>query len=443
MKRIVSLLFLVAGFCAASAQNLRLQVYATDSSLNGMKVYLKSFSLKGDTTVQLQSSGQGLSGEVPVSLGRLYQGFAANSRAQFPFPVYVPAGKQPVRIHYVLKEQCPFIDGDVNNRALSTFNAVVYKNSKDFWLHGAKWSVEQLCGFLKGYRQAADSLLGRYACTSAVKNYLLLWAYNETCNACEGMSHVTGKSVADLSFNIEDVWKDSRTLVDSPTALYFPAVIQRLAGSIKGDGLLSKLSELQKQYKNKVVQERVQALLLEQFIRTFNYAQNYEEGLEALQKATAVYGLGQKYLDDFKMRRATVKGVSFPQGITLTDVNGTKQDFSQFKGSYVYIDLWASWCVPCIKEVPYLQKLEKELQDKPVKFLSISLDQNEQSWKARMKALGMEGNQWLNKDEKLPESLNVKGIPFFLLYDKEGKLLQYNAPRPSDPALRTLLESLQ
>jgi thioredoxin-related protein len=61
-----------------------------------------------------------------------------------------------------------------------------------------------------------------------------------------------------------------------------------------------------------------------------------------------------------------------------------------------------------------------------------------------MTALNMHGNQFINQSNSLAESLNVKGIPHFLIYDKEGKLYQYQAPRPSTgDTLKNLLESLQ
>ena len=60
-----------------------------------------------------------------------------------------------------------------------------------------------------------------------------------------------------------------------------------------------------------------------------------------------------------------------------------------------------------------------------------------------MNALDMHGNQWISTDNKIAEVLNVKGIPFFLIYDKEGKLYIYNAPRPSSgDTLKLLLENL-
>ena len=109
----------------------------------------------------------------------------------------------------------------------------------------------------------------------------------------------------------------------------------------------------------------------------------------------------------------------------------------------MFIDLWASWCIPCIKEIPHLKQLEKDLQNKDVVFLSISIDTNVAAWKKKVAALGLEGELLNNQDNKLCESLNVSGIPFFLIYDKEGKLYKYNAYRPSDMRLKPLLEGLK
>ena len=73
----------------------------------------------------------------------------------------------------------------------------------------------------------------------------------------------------------------------------------------------------------------------------------------------------------------------------------------------------------------------------------ISIDTNVAAWKKKVAALGLEGELLNNQDNKLCESLNVSGIPFFLIYDKEGKLYKYNAYRPSDMRLKPLLEGLK
>ena len=163
-----------------------------------------------------------------------------------------------------------------------------------------------------------------------------------------------------------------------------------------------------------------------------------------MQQAVEVYGLPERYVEEYVKRKATIVGSPFPAGVVLEDIEGNVVDFSTFKGKYVYIDLWASWCGPCCKEVPHLQALEKELQNENVVFLSISTDTDKEAWKNKMDELGMHGNQLHDRDNTLCNALNVKGIPFFLIYDKEGKLHTYKAMRPSSgDALKAFLEALE
>lgn len=129
--------------------------------------------------------------------------------------------------------------------------------------------------------------------------------------------------------------------------------------------------------------------------------------------------------------------------MTLVDNEGNKVDFSKFKGKFVYVDLWASWCGPCCKVVPYLQELEKDFENSDVVFVSISIDSAKEPWLKKMGQLNMHGNQLWNSDGELPKQLNIRGIPHFLIYDREGKLLDYDAPRPSSEKIKALLQSLK
>ena len=187
----------------------------------------------------------------------------------------------------------------------------------------------------------------------------------------------------------------------------------------------------------------VATAIMKDFIFNYNYSADFDSGLALVKKATEKYGFPSIFVDEFMKRKSTVVGSPFPEGVTLVDAEGKVVDMSQFKGKYVYIDLWASWCGPCCKEVPYLKKLEKELKNKDVVFVSVSSDTNEQAWKSKMKELDMHGHQYLDKDNTLCDALNVKGIPFFVIYDKAGNLYTYGAMRPSSGArLRDFLESL-
>ena len=129
-------------------------------------------------------------------------------------------------------------------------------------------------------------------------------------------------------------------------------------------------------------------------------------------------------------KKYSMEGAALPD-VMLEDVDGQMHKLADFRGKYLYIDLWASWCGPCCQEVPYLQKLEKQLNNPMVEFISISLDTNKKAWKEKMKQLNMHGHQYIVTGDQFATMMNIKGIPHFLLYSKAGTLMQYKAEHPS------------
>ena len=157
----------------------------------------------------------------------------------------------------------------------------------------------------------------------------------------------------------------------------------------------------------------------------------------------------KKYTADKKMG----KGKPSPIFENYLNIKGEKKSLSSFKGKYVYIDVWATWCAPCIKEIPALQSLEKKYHRKNIKFVSISVDQastNSGSWEAAekkwrdfVKQKQMSGVQlWAGDDTSFQQAYQITGIPRFILIDPQGNIVDANAPRPSDPRLKSLFTSL-
>ena len=105
---------------------------------------------------------------------------------------------------------------------------------------------------------------------------------------------------------------------------------------------------------------------------------------------------------------------------------------ADFKGKVVYLDLWASWCGPCREETPAFKKLyEKYRNDARIAFISIAVHDGMKKWK---KALEEDQPTWLQLlDDKAQVSnlYNAHYIPKFVIIDKKGNLVNFDAPRPS------------
>ncbi|NGM90352.1 TlpA family protein disulfide reductase, partial [Parapusillimonas sp. SGNA-6] len=121
--------------------------------------------------------------------------------------------------------------------------------------------------------------------------------------------------------------------------------------------------------------------------------------------------------------------------------------FDNWKGKYIYIDFWATWCGPCIQEIPSLKKLEHDYADKKIVFVSISMDRerDRQKWIDFVRKEKLEGIQvWLDaaNNKQISQAFNILQIPRFVLLDDKGQIVDANAPRPSDDRIRTILDKL-
>ena len=124
-----------------------------------------------------------------------------------------------------------------------------------------------------------------------------------------------------------------------------------------------------------------------------------------------------------------------------------KTKLEDFKGKYVYIDVWATWCGPCRAEIPFLQKIEEEYHDKNIVFVSISIDvaKDFEKWKTFVTDKKLGGVQlFADKDwsSDFMKSYGVTGIPRFILIDPTGKVVKADAARPSNLKLKEEFDKL-
>ena len=141
------------------------------------------------------------------------------------------------------------------------------------------------------------------------------------------------------------------------------------------------------------------------------------------------------------------KGKASPVFTDFVNHAGGTNSLSDFKGKYVYIDLWATWCGPCLKEVPALKEVEKQYHNSNITFLGISIDVEKahDKWRAMVTDKELAGVQLLADkafQSTFIKDYQVSGIPRFILIDPEGNIVSANAPRPSAPELIKLFNDL-
>ena len=127
------------------------------------------------------------------------------------------------------------------------------------------------------------------------------------------------------------------------------------------------------------------------------------------------------------------------------DVNGKEYTLADFRGKYVYIDVWATWCGPCRQEIPYLKKLDEDYKDAQIVFLSLSVDQDKAKWEKMVKEQSMSGVQLhIGQNSSFQQAYKIEGIPHFILLDREGRIIDKKMTRPSkDEVTRERIENLE
>ena len=131
--------------------------------------------------------------------------------------------------------------------------------------------------------------------------------------------------------------------------------------------------------------------------------------------------------------------------LVLNDSAGNTIRLSSFKAKYLVIDFWASWCKPCIASIPDLKQMAKDYKTDSIEFISISMDKDLNEWKESIRKHDFTGVQLSE-----PTGFNslaaiyckVLWVPTYIVADRNGQIIQYNAPQAIEPELKLLLDNL-
>ncbi|WP_417871361.1 TlpA family protein disulfide reductase [Winogradskyella sp.] len=192
--------------------------------------------------------------------------------------------------------------------------------------------------------------------------------------------------------------------------------------------------------------------LKEDFSKSLRYdISPSNENLKAFYDGIMKLSSDEKYKEEITAKYDKVsklaKGMPSPAFVEYENHKGGTTSLKDLKGKYVYVDVWATWCGPCIREIPSLKEVEKQFHGKNIAFVSTSIDKASahNTWveMVKNKELGgiqlMADNDW---NSQFVKDYAIEGIPRFILIDPDGNIVSADAPRPSNPKLVELFKEL-
>jgi thiol-disulfide isomerase/thioredoxin len=145
------------------------------------------------------------------------------------------------------------------------------------------------------------------------------------------------------------------------------------------------------------------------------------------------------YEKDQKIKLLGIKS-NLPKGdkaprFYLKDFNGKPYELKNFKGKIIYLHFWATWCDPCIKEIPTINQLYSRLENKKIEIVNICLDDNPDKWKHIIEKENLKGTNLIckgNWEKSLKNLYFITEVPHFTLVDQDGLIINNKCKGPEE-----------
>lgn len=209
---------------------------------------------------------------------------------------------------------------------------------------------------------------------------------------------------------------------------------------------LRQMNSADQFFTSKMIAAANKSLLFQGYLETIKNQQLLDSLYQTIDQSVLPTKLQEALVKRFNKHKKLIANTE-PLDFNYPDINGKMVSLKDFRGKYVYIDCWATWCVPCQEEMPALKELEEQYKDKNIVFVSISLDKksDKPNWEKFVKEKQLKGVQLMADkafDSEFIQLFSIRSIPRFILIDPKGKIAFADARRPSDQQLKTELEKL-
>lgn len=294
----------------------------------------------------------------------------------------------------------------------------------------------------------SDNYVIRDDYTEIIKNelyykYNLIWMqYKDALARSNPKNEYKDKSIQDV-LNI-DFKPNEDFIAKAENTEYYRFKIYELLSKDTSDGdILTKYRNGLGSLKNPTLETQLAKIILEDKLPNVNdltEINRYEELFLPLIKDQRSHTYYSKFINDKKRLTSGSEALSF-EAITT---NNQPKTLADYKGKFIVLDFWASWCGPCIYQADYFEKHAIEYNKRgDVVFVSLSIDQKENAWRKKVKLNDKNVVQLFAKNQKaLNDFYRLNSIPRFIVIDPEGKIINNNFPFPDDSNFKVMLDQI-
>ena len=297
-------------------------------------------------------------------------------------------------------------------------------------------STEVTKGFIKNETKELE-----YAHINNIENYEEYYQYltkDTSFKASESLYN----SYKEFNFADTDAFENSSAYKTLLTSYYARIAKDAFSNSDK-DIALAYLETVDHKFPNGAIKDELM----------FNYLRYGMKANNALEDVYNLYKASNQNTENLSEVTNSYKTLSnlrpgkASPSFDYENFKGGKTSLEDLKGKVVYVDVWATWCGPCLREIPALKILEADYHNKNIAFVSLSIDEKKDynKWRTMITEKNLDGIQLMADNDwksKFVIDYGIKGIPRFIIIDTKGNIVNSDAPRPSNPDIRKAFDEL-
>ncbi len=199
-----------------------------------------------------------------------------------------------------------------------------------------------------------------------------------------------------------------------------------------------------------VLSEKIENIKIQEWLAKL-YAKRYlpkTDSLDAYYQLAKSMVRDTSFLDELKNDYTALNPLTPGKPVpdfSFSSIENKQVSLKDFKGKLVYLDIWATWCKPCIQEFPFKKTLKSTFENQPIAFVSICVDDDKSKWEKMVENRELGGTQLFadrTNEREFFNQIKQKGYPTYILIDDKGNFIDRYATRPSDPRTKERIESL-